>query len=78
MKQHADALLQGGARVVVEPGYVLAEYGDQAGRRADQADHGVKQNRFARSRAADNPHDLAAFDRKLQIVVDDLGAELGT
>ena len=56
---------------------VRAEHLDLAGAQRIEADDGAQQHRLAGARAADQPDHLAAEDVEVEMVVDDVVAELG-
>jgi hypothetical protein len=51
---------------------------DRTAVRTFKPDDGVEQDRLARARAADDPKDLAAFNGKIQVLVNDPAPELRT
>ena len=76
LKQHPPAGLHAAGRACSQLGDVLTEDFDTAGARLVQAYDRAHQHGLSGARTADDSHDLAALHGKIQLVMDDLAAEL--
>ncbi len=69
----ADLAPDGVGRV----GHLGAEHPDRAGGGTDQADDGAQEDRLAGAGAADDAQYLAPVEVEIEVLVHDMGAELG-
>lgn len=75
LKQHPHALLQRGARRLIQAQQVLTEQPHLTGTGPDQTHDGTQQHRLARARTTHHAQNLARVEIQIQIVMYHIGTE---